>query len=186
MTAGAVQRIADIVRQQRLGLQVQTHAADDLVGIGGSEQVGQARGLKSAGVGGLWIELTAQSPHLLRRDSRAVVTPAAAHEAEDFGDFLIRQTGKARHGVDPRMGGGLRGFPAGQGDVQQGRRVTGGNARITGQWREHARHATTIGAVAVAAKLGVTQPATAAEQVGGRRRWRQCNRRHGQVVVARR
>ncbi|MCY1182590.1 hypothetical protein D9M73_231570 [compost metagenome] len=59
MTTGAVQRITDIVRQQFLGLQMQAHAADDLVGVGGGEQVGQARGLKGSRIGGLRVELGA-------------------------------------------------------------------------------------------------------------------------------
>ena len=46
MAAGAVECIANVIRQQRLCLQVQAHAAHHLVGVGRGEQVGQARGFE--------------------------------------------------------------------------------------------------------------------------------------------
>ncbi|MNU03474.1 hypothetical protein D3C72_2475180 [compost metagenome] len=69
---------------------MQTHAADHLVGVGGGEQVGQARGLEGSRIGGLRVELSAQLFHLFRGDRRTVIAPAAAHETEDFGDFPIQ------------------------------------------------------------------------------------------------
>ncbi|MNH29436.1 hypothetical protein D3C79_896670 [compost metagenome] len=68
MTACAIERIADVVRQQFLGLQVQAHTADHLIGVGGGEQVGQARGLEGSRISGLRIELRAQLFHLFRGD----------------------------------------------------------------------------------------------------------------------
>ena len=184
MAAGAVQRIAHVVRQQGFGLQVQAHAAHHLIGIRGRQQIGQTRRDEGRGVRGVRVQLLAQAGHLRRIDRRCVVAPAAANKTQDLGDFIIGQPGKTGHGPDPWMRCGLCGLPAGQGDVQQGGRVGGGDAGVAVEGREHAFDPAAVRAMAVRAKLRVTETATGGEQRIGCFGGLDGHCRHGQVILA--
>jgi len=118
-------------------------------------------------------------------DRRGRIAPTAAHKTEDLGDFIILQPGKAGHGVHPRVRRCLRGFPAGQGDMQQGGRVGRHNARVAIQWREHTWDPTAVRAMTVGAELRVTQAATTAVERIRRPGRRQRYGRHRQVILAR-
>ncbi len=118
VATGAVQLVADVRRQQLAGLQVQAHAAYHLFGVRRREHVRQAWRDEGRGRAVAGLDPLAQFLHLAGIDRRTLVAPTAADEAEDLGDFAVFQLGEAGHGVDPRVGCGLRGFPTGKGDMQ--------------------------------------------------------------------
>ena len=167
VAGGAVQVVAHVLGQQEVGLGVQPHATHQLLGIRFGQQLGQARCLEGAGVD-LRVQLLARLGHIGGGHRAGALAPVLPHEAQDLGDLGIAQAGEARHGVDPRMGAGGGGLPAGQRDVDQRGRVLGGHGRVARQGREHALHTAAGGPVAVGAELGVAQAARAGEELGRR------------------
>ena len=188
VAAGAVQIVGDVLRQQCPGLQVQAHAADQLLGVGLRQQRRQARRLECGRIRDLGVEVAASPFHLIGIDGPGVVAPALAHEAQDVRQLLVGQAAEGRHGVDARIGSGLRRLPAREGDVKQRRGIGRGDRRIAPQRREDAFDAGAVLAMAVDAELHIAQAAGRCEQLGRqhRRIVADRNRGHRHLVLARR
>ncbi len=187
VAARAIQLVADVLRQQGPGLQVQSRAPHQLLRIGLQQHLRQARRLEGRRIH-LRIELGAQLFHLGSAQRRGVIAPNLAYEAEDFGQFLIGQPAERGHGVDPGVCSRFRRLPSRQDDVNEGCRIGGRDRRVAGKPREYPFHAGSILSMAIDAELDVAQAARRGEQAGGndgrcafdRHRW------HGNFLLARR